>query len=32
MGLEFGVRKVGSAEFLDYNRSEGKKGSGARGQ
>jgi hypothetical protein len=32
MGLDFGVRKLASAEFLDYNRFEGEKGSGARGQ
>jgi hypothetical protein len=31
-GLDFGVQKFGSREFLDYNRFEAKKGSGARGQ
>jgi hypothetical protein len=26
MGSDFGVRELASAEFLDYNRFEGKKG------
>jgi hypothetical protein len=32
MGPDFGVRELASAEFLDYNIFEGKKGSGARDQ
>ena len=31
-GLDFGVRKFESTEFLDYNRFEGETESGARGQ